>query len=133
MVSFYLFAGYKSFTQITSDNAVAARLQNVYKDIDNIDLWVGGLAEDHVPNSSLGETFHKIVREQFLRIRDGDRFWYQRNMSSEVSGILDLNSFYSDLEGAIVGTTSFNVVLVKKLCFIFCITFLTVSEIPESC
>ena len=127
---FYLFAGYKSFTQITSDKAVAARLQNVYKDIDNIDLWVGGLAEDHVPSSSLGDTFHKIVREQFLRIRDGDRFWYQRNMSSEVSEIFDFNSFYSGLEGTIVGKTSFNIVLVKKFFFIFCITFVTGSEFP---
>lgn len=112
---------------------MAVRLQNVYKNIDNIDLWVGGLAEDHVPNSSLGETFHKIVREQFLRIRDGDRFWYQRNMSSEVNEIIDFNSFYSDLVGASVGKTNFNVVSVKKLFCIFCITFLIVSELPESC
>jgi len=54
---------------------MARKLQNLYKDINNIDLWVGGLAEDHVYDSELGETFHKIMLEQFIRIRDGDRFW----------------------------------------------------------
>jgi hypothetical protein len=45
--------------------------------VDNIDLWVGGLAEDHLPNSSLGATFTRILVDQFTRLRDGDRFWYQ--------------------------------------------------------
>jgi hypothetical protein len=39
--------------------------------------YVGGLAEEHMPNSMLGPLFHASVKEQFLRSRDGDRFWYQ--------------------------------------------------------
>ena len=60
------------------------KLELLYKDINNIDLWVGGLAEDHMFNSELGETFHAIIVEQFTRIRDGDRFWYEHIMSKEV-------------------------------------------------
>ena len=36
--------------------AIQAKLEQLYGDVDNIDLWVGGLAEDHVRGSEeLGE------------------------------------------------------------------------------
>jgi hypothetical protein len=70
-----------SFAQITSDPALAASLQSLYGSVDNIDLWVGGLAENHVAGSSMGATFQRILADQFQRIRDGDRFWYQREFS----------------------------------------------------
>src|SRR5690606_25022548 len=66
----------ESFSDITSDPDVAARLEQLYGTVDNIDLWVGGLAEDHLPGSSMGETFSFIIIDQFQRLRDGDRFWY---------------------------------------------------------
>jgi len=34
---------------------VAEKLQPLYGTVDNIDLWVGGLAEDHIEASSMGE------------------------------------------------------------------------------
>lgn len=67
-----------SFAQITSDPDLQARLAALYGDVDSIDLWIGGLAEDHVPGSSIGPTFRRIIADQFERIRDGDRFWYSR-------------------------------------------------------
>ena len=48
-----------------------------YGDIRLLDLWTGGLAEDHAPGSMLGETFRAIVAEQFRRLRDGDRYWHE--------------------------------------------------------
>jgi len=70
-----------SFDQITSDKATQASLASTYGNVDNIDLWIGGLAEDHLPNSSLGATFTAILVDQFSRLRDGDRFWYQASLS----------------------------------------------------
>ena len=70
----------RNFSQITSDTALAATLQKLYKSVDNIDAWVGMLAEDHVPGASLGQTHIAIMRDQFMRLRDGDRFWYQNGM-----------------------------------------------------
>ena len=66
-----------SFAQITSDVELQAELQSLYGSVDNIDLWVGGLAEDHVAGSSAGPLFRTILSDQFERLRDGDRFWYQ--------------------------------------------------------
>lgn len=70
-----------SFSQITSNPDLQARLASLYGDVDSIDLWVGGLAEDHVAGSSIGPTFRRIIADQFERIRDGDRFWYSRIFS----------------------------------------------------
>ncbi len=73
-----------SFDQITSDKAVQASLASTYGSVDNIDLWIGGLAEDHLPNSSMGATFTAILVDQFSRVRDGDRFWYQNSLSEKM-------------------------------------------------
>lgn len=69
------------FDQITSSTTLQADLQALYGDVNNIDLWVGGLAEDHVPGGSVGPLFKRIIADQFTRLRDGDRFWYQRVFS----------------------------------------------------
>ena len=42
---------------------------------------MGGLAEDHAPDSSMGPTFQAIIANQFERTRDGDRMWYQNIFS----------------------------------------------------
>ncbi len=73
-----------SFEQITSDKSVQASLAATYGSVDNIDLWIGGLAEDHLPNSSAGETFTAILVDQFTRLRDGDRFWYENSLSDNL-------------------------------------------------
>lgn len=71
----------ESFADITSDVGVQETLAALYGSVDNIDLWVGGLAEDHLDGSSMGETFQTIVVDQFTRLRDGDRLWYQNVFS----------------------------------------------------
>lgn len=66
-----------AFSQITSDTQIAARLRTAYGDVNKIDLWVGGLAEDSVGGGIMGETFRAVMIEQFTRLRDGDAFWSQ--------------------------------------------------------
>jgi peroxidase len=68
-----------SFSEVTSNPKVEGLLAEAYGSIDDMDLWVAGLAEDHVPGALVGETFHAILVDQFTRLRDGDRFWYQND------------------------------------------------------
>ncbi|WP_168564567.1 peroxidase family protein [Crateriforma spongiae] len=70
-----------TFDAITSDSVLAANLESLYGSVDNIDLWVGLLAEDATEDGSLGETATTIIADQFERLRDGDRFWYQNTLS----------------------------------------------------
>ena len=66
-----------SFAEITSDLEIQGRLAAAYPDVNDIDAWIGGLAEDHLPGSSVGELIDAVVYDQFTRLRDGDRFWYE--------------------------------------------------------
>jgi hypothetical protein len=78
-----------SFAQISSDPDVQAALQQLYGNVDDIDLWVGGLAEDHVPGSSVGPLFRQIIADQFERLRDGDRLWFENLYSGQALNDLE--------------------------------------------
>ena len=70
----------RSFGDISSDQQIAERLAAVYDTVHDVDAWVGGLSEDAVRGSHVGPLFYKIIRKQFLALRDGDRFWYERTL-----------------------------------------------------
>lgn len=67
-----------SFAEVSSDAVIQERLASVYDNVDEIDVWVGGLAEDPVNQGLVGELIFTVVKLQFERLRDGDRFWYER-------------------------------------------------------
>ena len=52
------------------------RLKAAYRDIDELDAIIGILAEEHLEGSTLGQTGYLIIKDQFERIRDGDRLFY---------------------------------------------------------
>jgi hypothetical protein len=65
-----------SFAQITSNVTVQQELKELYGSVDNIDLWVGALAEDHLQDASTGPTITVILRDEFSRAETGDRFFF---------------------------------------------------------
>ncbi|MCC9599407.1 dockerin type I domain-containing protein [Stieleria sp. JC731] len=73
----------ETFADITSDVELQVALEQAYGDTSDIDVWVGALAEDHAPGASVGETLQTIIADQFMAIRDGDRFWYQNTLEGE--------------------------------------------------
>jgi hypothetical protein len=60
----------------TRRTTLAARLRGIYGDVDNVDAFVGMVAERHVPGSEFGPLQLAIWRKQFEALRDGDRFFY---------------------------------------------------------
>jgi hypothetical protein len=73
------------FSEITSDQELIQALQETYGSVDDVDLWVGGLAETPSAKnrSQLGELFTTILAQQFTALRDGDRFWYERDLTQQ--------------------------------------------------
>ena len=72
-----------SFAEISSDPEVQTRLTSAYASVDDIDAWVGGLAEDSMPDAMVGELVYTVLKRQFEVLRDGDRFWYTRTLTRE--------------------------------------------------
>ena len=68
-----------TFAEVSSDTSVQRTLEDIYDAVGQLELWPAGLAEDHMEGAMLGETFHAIIVDQFIRLRDGDRFWYEND------------------------------------------------------
>ncbi|MFT5168874.1 MAG: hypothetical protein ACI8P3_004119, partial [Saprospiraceae bacterium] len=68
---------YTSFGEINADPAAMTVMENLYGDVNDIDPWVGMLAEDHMSEALFGPTIMKIMEEQFYELREGDRFYYE--------------------------------------------------------
>jgi peroxidase len=86
----------RSFAEITRNTELANKLQQLYGSVDKIDLWVGALAEDHLPGASVGPTVARILVDQFQRLRNGDRFWYQNQFGGQLLREID-NTHLSDV------------------------------------
>ena len=66
----------EGFDDINNDEEVRRRLRAAYGNIDELDAIIGILAEEHLEGSTLGQTGYLIIKDQFERIRDGDRLFY---------------------------------------------------------
>ncbi len=52
---------------------------------NDIDLWLGGLAEQKVTGGMLGSTFDFIFATQFLALQNADRFYYLSRLGGTTS------------------------------------------------
>jgi len=64
------------FSEITSDSTITDALASIYDSIEDVDLWLGAIAEEAVGGGLTGELLNVILVDQFTRLRDGDRFFY---------------------------------------------------------
>ncbi|MDF1860123.1 MAG: peroxidase family protein [Verrucomicrobiales bacterium] len=79
----------RDFDEITPDEDLQDALEETYGSVEAIDVWAGGLAERPLRGAMVGETVHAVLRDQFLRLRDGDRFWYQNHLDPELQRLIE--------------------------------------------
>ncbi|MBW2551427.1 MAG: peroxiredoxin [Deltaproteobacteria bacterium] len=72
-----------SFAEVSSDLNVQTRLASVYANVDEIDLWVGTLAEDPFNGGHVGELAFQVIKRQFEGLRDCDRYWYAESLTPQ--------------------------------------------------
>jgi beta-lactam-binding protein with PASTA domain/Ca2+-binding RTX toxin-like protein len=79
----------------TPAEAAAAGCPDASCGLENIDFWVGGLAERPNPNGGLlGSTFNYVFEKQLEDLQNGDRFYYlQRTDGLNFRFSLEGNSF----------------------------------------
>ncbi|KAK4296820.1 hypothetical protein Pmani_030713 [Petrolisthes manimaculis] len=63
---------------VSPDNV--RKLKSIYKDVDDIDLFTGGLAEKPNRGALVGPTFGCLIGRQFHYLRRGDRYWYENDI-----------------------------------------------------
>nr|XP_046231743.1 eosinophil peroxidase isoform X1 [Scatophagus argus] len=63
--------------QVLNNSDLARRLLQLYGTPENIDVWLGGVAEPFVRGGRVGPLFSCLIATQFQRIRQGDRLWYE--------------------------------------------------------
>ena len=99
-----------SVNQLTSNPQTRAQLIALYGNVNNIDAFVGALAENHASGSSLGSMLLASFADQFTRLRDGDRFFYTGDadlLSAIVTSIVDLDHVtLADIIRANTGVTN---------------------------
>ncbi|XP_037076443.1 dual oxidase 1-like [Pollicipes pollicipes] len=71
------FDTFYSVTGSLVDEQVLANLREVYgHSMKDVDIWAGGLLET---TDRPGQLFRAIIRDQFRRIRNADRFWFENH------------------------------------------------------
>jgi len=53
------------------------KLRAVYQHVDDIDLFAGGVLETEHRDALVGPVFKCLLGDQFIRLKRGDRFWYE--------------------------------------------------------
>uniref|UniRef100_G3SQS0 Eosinophil peroxidase n=2 Tax=Loxodonta africana TaxID=9785 RepID=G3SQS0_LOXAF len=65
-------------SQVLKNQNLARKFLNLYGTPDNIDIWIGAIAEPLLPGARVGPLLACLFENQFRRARDGDRFWWQK-------------------------------------------------------
>jgi len=79
VIDFTFDPGDEVFTDVPQVQSLAGRLKAIYGDVDNVDAFVGLVSEEHLDGTIMGELAHAMWVDQFSRLRDGDRFWYEND------------------------------------------------------
>lgn len=75
----------KDFEDFVGSAEDAQTLEEIYGSVDNIDAWVGMLAEDHLNDATFGQLVMRIMENQFQSLRDGDRFYFENDPAFTVN------------------------------------------------
>lgn len=68
---------------------LAEELESVYTSPNQVDLWVGCLCEPKVPGAMVGPLLQRVLANQFRRLRDGDRFYYESHLPREMKRMIE--------------------------------------------
>ncbi|EFX63496.1 hypothetical protein DAPPUDRAFT_268331 [Daphnia pulex] len=56
--------------------AIVDKFAKLYDTVDDIDLFIGAMSERLAPGALVGPTLQCIISDQFLKLKRGDRFFY---------------------------------------------------------
>ncbi|XP_062557613.1 chorion peroxidase [Armigeres subalbatus] len=60
------------------DPASYEQMRNMYRDPENVDVYSGALSERPIEGGVVGPLIACLLADQFVRLKQGDSFWYER-------------------------------------------------------
>ncbi|KAM6242101.1 myeloperoxidase-like [Porphyrio hochstetteri] len=66
------------FSEVLGNPELAKKFMELYGTPNNIDLWIGAVAEPFIPKGRVGPLLACLIGTQFRNLRDGDRFWWEQ-------------------------------------------------------
>ena len=85
----FLFSVATKFSDISSNPKISAALEAVYGDVNRVEAFVGGLAEDHIPKGAVGVLFAQSIARQVVRLRDGGMNFLRASLTNFRSVLLE--------------------------------------------
>jgi hypothetical protein len=73
-------SSFNNFTQVGIRPEMIKALKYLYHVPEDVDLLVGALLEKPLPGAILGSTLACLLREQFILLKQSDRFWYENDL-----------------------------------------------------
>ncbi|XP_076808410.1 peroxidase mlt-7-like [Clavelina lepadiformis] len=67
---------WKDLSDVIS-NSILYKLKLIYENVDDVDLYVGGISETPLHGATVGPTFGCIIASQFRDLKKGDRYWFE--------------------------------------------------------
>uniref|UniRef100_A0A0P5PNQ9 Chorion peroxidase n=1 Tax=Daphnia magna TaxID=35525 RepID=A0A0P5PNQ9_9CRUS len=75
--------------------AIVEKIKYLYKSVDDVDLFIGVLGEWAIKGGIVGPVTSCIMADQFARLKDGDRFFYEHGGQSHSFTPAQLDSIRS--------------------------------------
>uniref|UniRef100_A0A672JTL3 Eosinophil peroxidase-like n=1 Tax=Salarias fasciatus TaxID=181472 RepID=A0A672JTL3_SALFA len=67
----------EELAEVLQNKQLARKILDLYGTPDNIDPWLGGVAEPFVRGGRVGPLFACLIATQFQKIRQGDSLWWE--------------------------------------------------------
>ncbi|XP_077492134.1 salivary peroxidase/catechol oxidase-like [Amblyomma americanum] len=97
---------------------VAELYADIYEDVHDVDLFSAGMSEHSLPDASVGRTFAAIIAEQFRRLKEGDRFYYEHRGQAGSFNEDQLNSIRSVTFASVICENSQALRTIQRLAFL---------------
>lgn len=68
-----------SISQFANPNFVT-KLINTYGQLSSIDAWLGIICQKRINGAAMGDLGGNIILDMFIRLRNGDRLWFENYM-----------------------------------------------------
>uniref|UniRef100_A0A336M1I8 CSON015496 protein n=1 Tax=Culicoides sonorensis TaxID=179676 RepID=A0A336M1I8_CULSO len=96
------------------DPASLRRMMDIYREPENVDAYTGGLSEPPMNGGILGPLFTCLIADQFVRLKQGDSFWYERKIGPQRFSRSQLNQIYSTLLSSVICRNSDQVTFTQR-------------------